>query len=76
VTEAKQDFQDTPGAFRPGVKGLLSNRFAESAEQARRGGDEGTAERHRAVETALFVFGLGIDVACPRRAPSFAPRTA
>jgi hypothetical protein len=65
--EARRHLRDMLESFTPGsILHLLSELFAESAEQARQQGDEGTEEQHRHVEATLFVVGLGIDAACPR----------
>jgi hypothetical protein len=61
--------------------GLSSGLCAESAEQARRGGVEGTEGQPSAVEAAPCVSGLGVDVAClaepvlrPQDRPAPGPR--
>lgn len=45
---------------------FLGEIYRELAEQARRDNDPPAFERHKNVECALFVIGLGVDAACPR----------
>lgn len=45
---------------------FLSEIFRELADEARQDNDQSAFERHKNVESALFVTGLGVDAACPR----------
>ncbi|MFN0017946.1 MAG: hypothetical protein ACKVP0_06775 [Pirellulaceae bacterium] len=44
---------------------LLSDLHREAGVKAAQANDEKTCERHRAVEHALFVVGMGVDAALP-----------
>jgi hypothetical protein len=65
--EAKRHLGDMLRRFTPGsVLHLLADVLG-NAENERLGGlDDVAAERVRNAEVALFVFGLGINAACPR----------
>jgi hypothetical protein len=52
----------TPGS----ILHLLAELHRQSAERARRDGNEVAYRRYADAQAALFVFGLGLDAVCPR----------
>jgi hypothetical protein len=46
---------------------LLSEVFGNLAAEARREGDDTAAKQLQEVAAALFVVGMGVDAACPRK---------
>jgi hypothetical protein len=65
--QAKKQLGRMVRSFTTGsVLHLLAEVCRESADAARRAGDDRRNEQLRAVEAALIVMGYGVDAACPR----------
>lgn len=65
---AKRHLRAMLRAFTAGtVLHLYSEVFAELAADAEREGDDLARQQYATVEQALYVFGCGVDSACPRQ---------
>jgi hypothetical protein len=65
-SQAKRQLARMRRSFTSGsVLHLLAELHGEIAEEARQGDDASVYQRHKCVEQALVVMGMGIDAALP-----------